>query len=64
MKPNITVAEVMDRELELKNSIQKLLTDFKNETGFYVERVDVDYYSSFTCKHDVVIVDIESRINY
>lgn len=63
MKPNITVAEVQDKQLELKSNIQKLLIDFKNETGFYVDHINLDYYSSLAEKNAVLIVDISSRIN-
>lgn len=63
MKPNITVAEVQDKQLELKSNIQKLLMDFKNETGFYVDSINLDYYSSLAEKNAVLIVDISSRIN-
>lgn len=63
MKPNITVAEVQDKQLELKSNIQKLLNDFKYETGFYVESIDLDYYSSLNCKRAGIVVEINTRIN-
>lgn len=63
MKPNITVAEVQDKQLELKSNIQKLLMDFKNETGFYVDSINLDYYSSLAEKNAVLIIDISTRIN-
>lgn len=63
MKPDITVAEVQDKQLALQDTIQKLLMDFKNETGFYVDSINLDYYSSLSEKNAVLIVDISSRIN-
>lgn len=63
MKPNITVQEAINKEIELPSNIRKLLMDFKVETGFYVESIHLDYYSSFAEKNAVVIVDVTSRIN-
>jgi len=63
MKPHITVSEVMDKERELNNNIQKLLTDFKDETGFYVNSIYVSYYDSLKAKRDVTLIEIDSRIN-
>lgn len=63
MKPDITVAEVQDKQLALQDTIQKLLINFKDETGFYVDHINLDYYSSLAEKNAVLIVNISSGIN-
>lgn len=63
MNTSITVLEVMDKEQELKNNIQKLLTDFKDGTGFYVNSIYVSYCDSLKAKRDVTLIEIDSRIN-
>lgn len=43
MKSNITISEVMDKQETLEKVITDLLRNFQQETGFYVENIDLNY---------------------
>jgi len=63
MNPNITVKEVMLKEKILRSNLQKLLIDFKDETGFYVEGIYLNYFDSFAEKNHALEIEFSTRIN-